>query len=56
METSRFNGVSLFRASNGRLHLVANVGKIPLADAMLIEDPSDPGTTDDDGMGHQVSA
>lgn len=38
-----------FRASNGRLHLVANVGKIPLADAMLIEDPSDPGTTDDDG-------
>ncbi|XP_034244817.1 ras-specific guanine nucleotide-releasing factor 2-like [Thrips palmi] len=36
------------RASNGRLHLVPNVGKIPLADAMLIEDPSDPGTTDDD--------
>ncbi|KAE8747966.1 hypothetical protein FOCC_FOCC005356 [Frankliniella occidentalis] len=36
------------RASNGRLHLVPNVGKIPLADAMLIEDPSDPGTADDD--------
>ncbi|KAK3920513.1 Ras-specific guanine nucleotide-releasing factor 2 [Frankliniella fusca] len=40
--------VTCSRASNGRLHLVPNVGKIPLADAMLIEDPSDPGTTDDD--------
>jgi hypothetical protein len=29
------------RAANGRLHLVPHVGKIPLADATLIEDPSD---------------
>ena len=29
------------RATNGRLHLVPNIGKIPLADATLIEDPSE---------------
>jgi hypothetical protein len=29
------------RAANGRLHLVPHVGKIPLADATLVEDPSE---------------
>lgn len=29
--------------------MVPDVGKIPLADALLIEDPSDHGTGDDDG-------
>lgn len=29
------------RTSGGRLHLLADVGKIPLADATLIEDPND---------------
>lgn len=36
------------RTSGGRLHLVPDVGKIPLADAILIEDPSDHGVNDDD--------
>ncbi|XP_065577423.1 ras-specific guanine nucleotide-releasing factor 2-like isoform X1 [Artemia franciscana] len=35
------------RASNGKLHLIQNIGKIPLADATLIEDPSDHGNDDD---------
>ncbi|XP_035709519.1 ras-specific guanine nucleotide-releasing factor 2-like isoform X3 [Folsomia candida] len=34
------------RAANGRLHLVPHVGKIPLADATLIEDPSDVNETE----------
>ncbi|XP_044256640.1 ras-specific guanine nucleotide-releasing factor 2-like isoform X2 [Tribolium madens] len=29
------------RTSSGKLHLVPDIGKIPLADALLIEDPSD---------------
>ncbi|KAK9718958.1 RhoGEF domain [Popillia japonica] len=29
------------RSSNGKLHLVSDIGKIPLADALLIEDPSE---------------
>jgi len=43
------------RAQNGRLHLVPDVGKISLADALLVEDPSEQsgggtgGTGDDDG-------
>ncbi|XP_063232631.1 ras-specific guanine nucleotide-releasing factor 2-like [Bacillus rossius redtenbacheri] len=37
------------RTSGGRLHLVPDIGKVPLADALLIEDPSDPGANDDDG-------
>ncbi|XP_054288606.1 ras-specific guanine nucleotide-releasing factor 2-like [Macrosteles quadrilineatus] len=36
------------RTSGGRLHLVTDVGKIPLADAILIEDPNDHGVNDDD--------
>ncbi|XP_021936755.1 ras-specific guanine nucleotide-releasing factor 2-like isoform X3 [Zootermopsis nevadensis] len=36
------------RTSGGRLHLVPDIGKIPLADALLIEDPSDHGVNDDD--------
>ncbi|XP_048505314.1 ras-specific guanine nucleotide-releasing factor 2-like isoform X3 [Athalia rosae] len=36
------------QSSGGRLHLVPEVGKIPLADALLIEDPSDQGVVDDD--------
>lgn len=35
------------RSSNGKLHLVPDIGKIPLADALLIEDPSE--NPDDDG-------
>jgi hypothetical protein len=40
------------RAANGRLHLVPHMGKIPLADATLIEDPSDVNEPDinDDGV------
>jgi len=38
-----------FRTSGGRLHLVPDIGKIPLADALLIEDPSEHGINDDDG-------
>jgi len=34
---------------DGRLNLVPQIGKIPLSDAVLIEDPSDQGATDDDG-------
>lgn len=34
---------------DGRLNLVPQIGKIPLSDAVLIEDPSDQGVTDDDG-------
>ncbi|EFN66720.1 Ras-specific guanine nucleotide-releasing factor 2 [Camponotus floridanus] len=33
---------------DGRLNLVSQVGKIPLSDAILIEDPSDQGAVDDD--------
>ncbi|XP_049766096.1 ras-specific guanine nucleotide-releasing factor 2-like [Schistocerca cancellata] len=36
------------RTSGGRLHLVPEIGKIPLADAILIEDPSEHGANDDD--------
>ncbi|XP_012056222.1 PREDICTED: ras-specific guanine nucleotide-releasing factor 2-like [Atta cephalotes] len=35
---------------DGRLNLVAQIGKIPLSDAVLIEDPSDQGAIDDDGL------
>ncbi|XP_011638409.1 ras-specific guanine nucleotide-releasing factor 2-like isoform X3 [Pogonomyrmex barbatus] len=35
---------------DGRLNLVPQIGKIPLSDAVLIEDPSDQSVTDDDGM------
>lgn len=35
------------RTSSGKLHLVNEIGKIPLADALLIEDPSE--TSEDDG-------
>jgi len=38
------------RTSAGRLHLLPDIGKVPLADALLIEDPSESGGTDDDGM------
>lgn len=30
-----------FRTSGGRLHLLQDVGKIPLADATLIEEPNE---------------
>lgn len=36
-----------YRTSSGKLHLVPDIGKIPLADALLIEDPSD--NPEDDG-------
>lgn len=35
---------------DGRLNLIPQIGKIPLSDAVLIEDPSDQGVTDDDGI------
>ncbi|XP_076221381.1 ras-specific guanine nucleotide-releasing factor 1 isoform X3 [Nomia melanderi] len=35
---------------DGRLNLVPQVGKIPLSDAILVEDPSDQGTADDDEL------
>ncbi|KAG7203406.1 hypothetical protein KM043_013474 [Ampulex compressa] len=35
---------------DGRLNLVPQIGKIPLSDAVLIEDPSDQGATDDDEL------
>lgn len=34
---------------DGRLNLVPQIGKVPLSDAVLIEDPSDQGAVDDDG-------
>jgi len=34
---------------DGRLNLVAQTGKIPLSDAVLIEDPSEQSVLDDDG-------
>ncbi|KAK8385974.1 hypothetical protein O3P69_010609 [Scylla paramamosain] len=37
------------RTSGGKLHLVQSVGKIPLNDATLIEDPNELGNPDDDG-------
>lgn len=35
---------------DGRLNLVPQIGKIPLSDAVLVEDPNDLGTADDDGI------
>ncbi|XP_015118787.1 ras-specific guanine nucleotide-releasing factor 2 [Diachasma alloeum] len=35
---------------DGRLNLVPAIGKIPLSDAILIEDPSDPSAADDDEL------
>lgn len=40
---------SVGRTSGGKLHLVPDVGKIPLADAVLIEDPTENGVIDDNG-------
>lgn len=37
------------RTNGGRLHLLPDVGKIVLADATLIEDPSD-SERDDEGL------
>lgn len=34
---------------DGRLNLVPQIGKVPLSDAVLIEDPSEQGAVDDDG-------
>lgn len=39
----------VFRTSGGRLHLLPDVGKIVLADATLVEDPSD-SEREDDGI------
>ncbi|XP_032666543.1 ras-specific guanine nucleotide-releasing factor 2-like isoform X3 [Odontomachus brunneus] len=35
---------------DGRLNLVPQIGKIPLSDAVLVEDPSDQSATDDDEL------
>ncbi|RXG69262.1 Ras-specific guanine nucleotide-releasing factor 2 [Armadillidium vulgare] len=37
------------RTSGGKLHLVPGVGKVPLQEATLIEDPNDGSSQDDDG-------
>lgn len=39
--------VIFFRTSGGRLHLIQDVGKIPLVDATLIEEPTDSDREDD---------
>lgn len=39
--------LSFYRTSGGRLHLLPDVGKIVLADATLVEDPSDSEREDD---------
>jgi len=36
------------RTSGGRLHLIPEVGKVPIADSLLIEDPSDTNYEDDE--------
>ena len=38
------------RTSAGRLHLLPDVGKIPLVDATLIEDPSESGNDDEESL------
>lgn len=38
------------RTSAGRLHLLPDVGKIPLMDATLIEDPSETGNDDEESL------
>jgi hypothetical protein len=46
-----FYSIYCSRTSGGRLHLLPDIGKVPLADAVLIEDPSESSAaTDDDGM------
>ncbi|XP_045481694.1 ras-specific guanine nucleotide-releasing factor 1-like isoform X2 [Harmonia axyridis] len=42
------------RTSNGKLHLVPDIGKIPLADSLLIEDPSE--TQEDEASVCSVSS
>lgn len=38
----------LFRTSDGKLHLLPEIGKIPFVDAALIEDPTETNSCDDD--------
>ena len=38
----------LFRTSDGKLHLLPEIGKIPFVDATLIEDPTETSSCDDD--------
>ena len=47
------NGIDCFfsfsaRTSDGKLHLLPEIGKIPLVDASLIEDPNESNSNDDD--------
>ncbi len=44
--------IVLGRTQAGRLHLVDSVGKIPLADVTLVEDPAED-ERNDDGKRHQ---
>lgn len=37
-----------FRTSDGKLHLLPEIGKIPFVDATLIEDPTETSSCDDD--------
>ena len=38
----------MYRAANGKLHLLPEIGKIPFVDASLIEDPTESSSNDDD--------
>lgn len=42
------------RTQAGRLHLVDSVGKIPLADVTLVEDPSEEERMDEPGENHGI--
>ncbi|CAG9855230.1 unnamed protein product [Phyllotreta striolata] len=42
------------RTSSGKLHLVPDVGKVPLADSLLIEDPSE--SLDEDVSSHSAAS
>lgn len=39
---------NVFRTSDGKLHLLPEIGKIPFVDATLIEDPTETSSCDDD--------
>lgn len=47
MDLNLIGIISIYRTSGGRLHLIQDVGKIPLADATLIEEPNDSDREDD---------
>jgi hypothetical protein len=46
----KLSSIFLSRTSAGRLHLLPDVGKIPLIDATLIEDPSETANDDEESL------